>query len=72
MGLRLYDSALIRIEGEPQRVHKDARNAGIFRAGGYVYSIDGVSYNKGEPAPQIMALLTIQEIREAGLSLGSF
>jgi len=66
MGIRLYDSAWVKVEGrdEPFRVHKDAKNPALFNIGDFQYDIDGRPVGA---APALESLHSLQSAREAGL-----
>jgi len=70
MAIRLYDSAwvLFRENDEPQQVRKDPKNPGMFHVGGFQYDIDGRPYYVTQATPDIVQLLSIQVVREKGLS----
>lgn len=72
MSFRLYESAWVRIEGldEPAQVHRDRTNLAAFNVGGFQYDIDARPLPTSGGAPRLLALLSLQAVREAGLSSG--
>ena len=70
MTIRLYESAWVRVEGrdEPLQVQRDRRNAAAFNVGDYQYDIDARPLRGAELAPPIIAILSLQSAREAGLA----
>ena len=70
MAVRLYDSAWVRLadSDKPFRVNSDARNPGIFEVGSFHYDIDGRPLSDNPEAPKITAVLSLQDLREAGIS----
>ena len=69
MSFRLYESAWVLIEGnpEPMQVHKDAANLGIFNVGGHQYDIDARPLARSVGTPNILSILSLQAVKEAGL-----
>ncbi|ESQ87814.1 hypothetical protein ABENE_16815 [Asticcacaulis benevestitus DSM 16100 = ATCC BAA-896] len=69
MGIRLYDSAWVELDGngEPCLVRKDPKNSAIFNVGAYQYDIDGRPLSGDRSAPAILRLHSLQSAREAGL-----
>jgi hypothetical protein len=67
MGVRLYDSAWVRLEGHdaPLRVSKDEKNPSYYIIGDHKYDIDGRAISS--EAPKIAELLSLQSAKEAGL-----
>ncbi len=70
MAIRLYQSAWVLIEGDdkPLQVQRDRKNAAAFNVGDYQYDIDGRRLRASDPAPAIVAVLSLQAAREAGLA----
>lgn len=68
MSFRLYESAWVTVEGAelPQQVHKDPVNRAVFNVGGFRYDIDARAVDRD--APPIVSILSLQAVREAGLS----
>ncbi len=73
MGMRLYDTAWVELEGVqvPMQVFKDLKKPGMFSVGGFHYDIDGRALETEVGTPAIVRLLTLQSAKEAGLRLGS-
>lgn len=71
MGIRLYDSAWVLLEGraEPFQVRKGERNPAVFNVAEYQYDIDGRAMKSIIDAPTIVRLHTLQSAREAGLRI---
>lgn len=71
MTVRLYDSAWVRVADSdaPFRVTKDPRNPGVFEAASFRYDIDGRPLPSNPDAPPVIALLSLQDLRQAGYSL---
>ena len=69
MGIRLYDSAWVVLDGhpEPLQARKDRTNAAAFNVGEYQYDIDGRPLRTYPNAPAILTLHSLQSAREAGL-----
>ena len=69
MGIRLYDSAWVMLEGvpEPLQVSKDRLNAAAFNVGDFQYDIDGRPLKSNLQAPAIVSLHSLQSAKEAGL-----
>ncbi len=70
MAIRLYESAWVRVEGSESAllVQRDRKNAAAFHVGDHQYDIDGRPLRRGDPAPAIIAVLSLQAAREAGLA----
>jgi len=71
MGIRLYDSAWVAVEGikEALQVRKDGRNPAAFNVGDFQYDIDGRPLTSASEAPQILQLHSLQSAKEAGLQV---
>ena len=69
MGIRLYDSAWVIVEGQAQpfQVSKDTRNPAAFNVGEHQYDIDGRPLASASDAPKIVSLHSLQSAKEAGL-----
>ncbi len=72
MSFRLYESAWVQVEGfdEPAQAHKDRSNLAAFNVMGFQYDIDARPLPSSPGAPRLLSLLSLQAIREAGLSSG--
>jgi hypothetical protein len=70
MSFRLYESAWVYVEGDPNpnQVHKDAANLGVFNVGGHQYDIDARPLPRATGTPTILSILSLQDARAAGLS----
>lgn len=70
MGIRLYDSAWVVLDGidGPVQVRRDRRDAGAFNVGDFQYDIDGRPLKTSAAAPRIAMVHNLQTAREAGLS----
>ncbi len=70
MAIRLYQSAWVRIDGndKPLQVHRDRKNAAAFNIGDHQYDIDGRPLQSADSVPRILAVLSLQAVREAGLA----
>ena len=70
MAIRLYESAWVRVDGsdKPLQVHRDRKNAAAFNVGDHQYDIDGRPLRALDKAPKIVAVLSLQAVREAGLA----
>ncbi len=68
MTFRLYESAWVAVEGveNPVLVHRDPSNRAAFDVGGFSYDIDARAL--AQMAPPILSILSVQAVREAGLS----
>jgi hypothetical protein len=73
MSIRLYDSAwvLLRDNEDPLQVHKDRMNPAMFLVGNYRYDIDGRPFAVTEATPDIVGLLSMDQVRQRGLSTSS-
>lgn len=71
MSIRLYDTAWIELEGqaEPVQVRRDAQRHDIYRVGDHAYDIDGRATPAAQASPRIMRVLSLQSVREVGLTL---
>ncbi|MDV6331057.1 hypothetical protein [Asticcacaulis sp. 201] len=71
MGIRLYDSAWVVVEGleQPLQVRKDPRNPAAFTVGDHQYDIDGRPIKNLDLVPRITAIHSLQSAREAGLRI---
>ncbi len=69
MGIRLYDSAWVVVEGreQPLQVFKDKRNPAAFSVGDFQYDIDGRPLSATSGTPAITGLHSLQSAKEAGL-----
>ncbi len=69
MSFRLYESAWVCLEGveQPVQAHKDRDNMAGFNVGGYQYDIDARALPTSHGAPRISSILSLQDVREAGL-----
>lgn len=70
MANRLYDSAWVRVEGndQPQQVRRDRKNLAAFNVGDHQYDIDGRPLRSMDEVPLIVGVLSLQAVREAGLT----
>jgi len=70
MSIRLYDTAWIELEGQPVpvQVRRDALRHDVYRAGDFAYDIDGRP-DAGTEAPRILRTLSLQSVREVGLTM---
>ena len=70
MAIRPYDSAWVHIEGRDAllQVQRDRKNAAAFHVGDFQYDIDGSPLRPTDQAPVIVAVLSLQAVREAGLA----
>ncbi len=70
MAIRLYESAWVRVQGieEPLQVRRDPKNAAAFNVGDYQYDIDARPLRGAVGAPEILSVLSLQSVREAGLA----
>ena len=71
MGIRLYDSAWVVVEGleQPLQARKDPRNPAAFNVGDHQYDIDGRALRTTDAVPRITAIHSLQSAREAGLRI---
>ena len=71
MSIRLYDTAWIELEGQnvPVQVRRDMQRHDIFRCGDHAYDIDGRPASSTVDAPRIVRVLSLQSVREVGLTL---
>lgn len=69
MSIRLYDTAWIEIEGQatPVQVRRDLQRHDVFRVGEHAYDIDGRPGS--EETPAIVRVLSLQSVREVGLTM---
>ncbi len=69
MSFRLYESAWVAVEGaeNPMQVHKDPVDKAAFIVGDFRYDIDARPLPPGSAAPPILSLLSLSDVREAGL-----
>jgi hypothetical protein len=71
MSIRLYDTAWIELEGQatPVQVRRDVQRHDVFRVGDQGYDIDGRPDVSTLEAPRIVRVLSLQTVRESGLTL---
>ena len=71
MSIRLYDTAWIELEGQdaPVQVRRDVQRHDAFRVGEHAYDIDGRPDPSTMDAPRIVRVLSLQSVREVGLTL---
>lgn len=71
MSIRLYDTAWIELEGHatPVQVRRDLARHDVFRAGDLAYDIDGRPDLSVGDAPRIVRVLSLQSVREVGLTM---
>ena len=71
MSIRLYDTAWIELEGqvEPVQVRRDALRHDVFRVGDHAYDIDGRVHASATASPRIVRTLSLQSVREGGLTM---
>ncbi len=71
MSNRLYDTAWIELEGltEPLQARRDPLRHDIFHVGDHAYDIDGRPDLASATAPRIVRVLSLQTVRESGLTL---
>lgn len=71
MGIRLYDSAWVAVDGinAALQVRKDGRNPAAFNVGDFQYDIDGRPLPSNPDAPTILQLHSLQSAKEAGLQV---
>ncbi len=69
MSIRLYDTAWIELEGHaaPVQVRRDIQRHDVFRVGDHAYDIDGRPGS--DETPRIIRVLSLQSVREVGLTL---
>lgn len=71
MSIRLYDTAWIELEGqaEPVQVRRDTLRHDIYHVGDHAYDIDGRAMPSAAASPRIVRVLSLQSVREVGLTL---
>jgi len=71
MSIRLYDTAWIELEGraEPVQVRRDAQRHDVYHVGDHAYDIDGRAAPAASASPRILRVLSLQSVREVGLTL---
>jgi len=71
MSIRLYDTAWIELEDQagPVQVRRDTLRHDLFRVGDHAYDIDGRADASAPTSPRIVRVLSLQTVREAGLTM---
>ena len=71
MSIRLYDTAWIELEGlpAPVQVRRDAQRHDVYRVGEHAYDIDGRADVSAAGSPRIVRVLSLQSVREVGLTM---
>jgi len=71
MSIRLYDTAWIELEGAetPMQARRDIQRHDLYRVGDYAYDIDGRPSTATPDAPRIVRVLSLQSVREVGLTM---
>lgn len=69
MSFRLYESAWVVVEGveQPLQVHRNLLNRAAFDVGGFQYDIDARALRPDAATPQILSILSLEAVRDAGL-----
>ncbi len=71
MSIRLYDTAWIELEGQatPIQARRDTFRHDVFHVGDHAYDIDGRPVSATPDQPRIVRVLSLQSVREIGLTM---